>query len=116
MEHSAYWRGREWTIRAVEDDEDCDVMIGVDKMAVIHSGQALILYRASLSEDAAIMSVLHEAAHEMYPQWEKEPVESSTSEVGVFERDVKAFLEAFNVDLSPLLPQPEVEPSNDHTS
>ena len=116
MEHSAYWRGREWTIRAVEDDDEADVTIGADKVAVIHPNQALILYRASLSEDAAIMAILHEIGHELFPQWEVEPDITSNSEIGTFERGVKGALEAFDVDLSPLLPQPEVEPSNDHTN
>ena len=92
----------------VEDECDADIQIGVGKDAVLLSSQALILCRASMSNDNAIMAILHEVGHELYPQWEKEPGDTSRSEMGIFERDVKAFLEAFAVDLSPLLPQPEV--------
>jgi len=116
MEHVAYWRGRRWTIRAVKDDDEADIAIGANAMAVIHSNQALILYRASLPIDTAIMAVLHEAAHEMFPEWEREPNETSHSEIGTVERDMKGFLEAFGVDLSPLLPKPEAKRSKSRTS
>jgi hypothetical protein len=100
----AYWRGRTWTIRAVKAGEWADKLLGGgDKVAALHSGQGLIIYRAEVDRDLAIMAVLHEAGHELFPEWETEPSDRAASEIGVFERDVKAFLEAFGVDLSPLV-------------
>ena len=99
----AYWRGRLWTIQAIPAGDEADRIIGTDKMAALYSNEALIVYRAELSQDAAIMAILHEHGHEMFPEWETEPHKESTSEVGVYERDGKGFLEAFGVDLSPLV-------------
>ena len=65
--------------------------------------KAIIMYRGDLDEDTAVMTILHELGHELYPEWETEPNQSSTAELGVFERDLKTFLEAAGVDLTELL-------------
>jgi hypothetical protein len=103
--HSAYWRGQKWTIARIDDETQADKMIGKRTLAEIFPDKALVVYRGCLTDEAAIMAILHEAGHEMFPEWESESQKESTAEVGVFERDVKSFLEAFGVDLSPLLPR-----------
>lgn len=76
-------------------------MVMGNVLGQVLSNQGLILYRGSLNDDEAIQTILHEMGHEMYPEWE-EP-DKSASELGVFQRDLKAGLEAFGVDLSALL-------------
>ena len=98
-----YWRGRYWEIVRVDDPDDADELIGEDDLATMKTGRARILYRGSMSPDSAISAILHEAGHEMFPEWKVEPGSKSTSELGVFERDMKAFLEACGIDLRPLL-------------
>lgn len=74
-----------------------------EEYAIIRPNVARIYYRGDLSEDAAIMAILHEMGHELFPEWKSEPSNTSKSEVGVFERDLKAGLEACGVDLTPML-------------
>lgn len=98
----AYWRGRTWVIRRLDDEEYADLMLaGKDGNGIIHQSQGLIMYRGSLNNDEAITTILHEMAHEMFPEW-SEP-EQASSELGVFQRDLKGGLESFGVDLTPLL-------------
>lgn len=102
--HSAYWRGKEWTIAALSD-KDVDKLCGKDAQAGADLEKGFIVYRARLNRDESLISIFHEAYHEMFPEWHDEPDINSKSELGVGERDTKALLEAFGVDLSPLLPR-----------
>lgn len=95
------WRGQTWTIRPATESERATWTAG--REGVIMSSRALIIYDNTSSTDMQIMTLLHEAAHEMFPEWEAEPSNESRSELGVFERDLKAFLEAMGVDLTPML-------------
>lgn len=96
------WRGQEWTLRPLCED-DADIAVGTTGVAKIQSLSGTICYRGSLSRDQAIMAILHEVGHELFPEWSKEPGESSKSEIGIFERDLKAFGDAVGIDWSPLL-------------
>jgi hypothetical protein len=97
----AYWRGRWWTIRPATKDE---VKRSLDeKTGVLFSTAGEIIYHPDIPDDLKIQAIIHEAGHEMFPEWEKEPDNTSKSELGVFERDMTAFLVAFGVDLSPLI-------------
>ena len=96
-----YWRGRHWIIRPARVDEVETVLD--DKFAAIYGNRSLVIYDNTVPPDLQIMAILHEIAHELYPEWSAEPNEKSKSELGIFERDVKAFLEACGVDLTPLL-------------
>ena len=98
---TAFWRGRMWRICKLSDEE-ADVIMP-EKCGALSVDSGVILIRESLEAETAIMTVLHEAGHAMYPEWDIEPTDQSKSELGVFERDLKAFLEAFGVDLSPLV-------------
>jgi hypothetical protein len=95
------WRGREWTIRVATQDEAKTFLD--EKYAELFGNTALIVYHPDASDDSKIMAILHEIAHEMFPEWNAEPHEKSKSELGIFERDLKAFLDACGIDLSPLL-------------
>ncbi len=101
-ERKFYWRGRRWVLRALTD-EAADLQLRPEGQAGLFSSGAIICYRASLPNDLIIMCILHEVGHELYPQWDSEPSDTSSSEIGTFERGVKAFLEALGVDLTPLL-------------
>lgn len=96
------WRGRQWRIRKIVDPEYAQLVLDSNSGQLL-SDQAMILYRGDLADDMAIMTILHEAGHELFPEWELEPSRSSCSELGIFERDLKAFLEMNEIDLSPLL-------------
>lgn len=96
------WRGREWEIRPLSDGE-ADLLVGADKIAALFSNSALVAYRASIPRELAIMAILHEFGHEMFPEWTEEPHEKSASEVGIFERDMKSLGDAVGLDWSPLL-------------
>jgi hypothetical protein len=96
------WRGRQWTIRKLTDPDYAQLVLDGNNGQMM-SDQALIMYRGELPDDLAIMTILHEAGHELFPEWDIEPSRSAASELGVFERDLKGFLEAAGVDLSPLL-------------
>ncbi len=99
-----YWRGRTWTIRALKAGDTTDQLLGgSNNQASLFPEHALIVYRDSMNDDLKIQSVLHEAGHAMFPEWSAEPHETALSEVGIFERDLKAFLEAAGVDLTPLI-------------
>lgn len=97
-----YWRGQNWTIRKVltPDDEVLSMKSVVGKLL---GDKAIVMYRGDLDDDMAIMTILHELGHELFPEWETEPHQSSTSELGIFERDIKTFLEGAGVDLTKLL-------------
>jgi hypothetical protein len=82
---------------------DTDALGASRLNGTIMPDKGLIMYRGDMDDDLVIMTILHEIGHEMFPEWETEPNQSSTSELGIFERDLKAFLEAAGVDLSPLL-------------
>ena len=90
-----------WTVREANQTELETFLEG--KNAILYPGSATIVYDPNGSDDLKLASILHEIGHEMFPEWAAEPHEKSKSELGVFERDCKAFLEAFGVDLSPLL-------------
>lgn len=98
---TGYWRGREWTIREATKLELETIAQGT--YGVMFEDAGLILYHPEATEDMKIQAILHEAGHAMFPEWEAEPNKNSKSELGVFERDVKSFLEEFGVDLGPLL-------------
>jgi len=100
----AYWRGRTWTIAALKPG-DFKRVVGNNADAGLDRDHAWIVYPQTQNADLALQSVLHEVFHEMFPEWEAEPADGSKSELGVGERDMKAFLEAFGVDLTPLLPK-----------
>jgi len=107
----AYWRGRTWTI-AVLKKREFNSVVGPEYNAdaLIDSDGAVIVYPRTISNDLALVAILHEAFHEMFPEWKSEPCDESKSELGVGERDMKAFLEAFGVDLMPLLPERKKRP------
>ena len=98
---TVYWRGREWTIRPATQSE-LDVFMD-DKAGMVVESQSLILYNPESPKDIRLQAIIHEAGHIMFPEWSAEPHEKSKSELGVFERDMKAFLDACGVDLSSLL-------------
>ena len=85
------WRGRPWTIRKVLG-HDTDILGLTMVNGTLQSDKGLIVYRGDIDDDLAIMTILHEIGHEMYPEWETEPNRSSLSELGIFERDLKEFL------------------------
>lgn len=101
-ERKFYWRGRTWRLHKVIDKDYGDVKLD-GSMGRIFSDKALIVYSGDIDPDLAIMTILHEAGHEMFPEWSVEPSDKSSSEIGVYERDCKSFLEALGVDLSPLI-------------
>lgn len=98
-----YWRGQEWTLAKFDDDLQADKVLGKKTVACIYGDEAFIGYRGGLSKEAAIMAILHETGHEMFPEWKSEPTFTSLAEVGIFERDVKTLLESLGVDLSPMV-------------
>lgn len=98
-----YWRGRQWTTARIDDGPTADKVLGKAVLATVFGDDAFIAYRGNMIDDAAIQAILHEAAHELFPEWVREPSDSGISELGIFERDVKALLEANGVDLRPLL-------------
>lgn len=104
MKRTAYWRGRPWTIRPATKQEQKTFLDGKDGMVLLSEGT--ILYNPMSHRDNQVQAVLHEAGHVMFPEWEAEPDASSKSELGVFERDMKGFLESFGVDLSVLVEDP----------
>ena len=83
----------------------------------VDTDRALILYRDTTNKDKSICAVLHEVGHELFPEWNAEPNDTSLSELGIFERDMKAFCDAVGVDLAPLLvkSEPEVTASRKRT-
>jgi hypothetical protein len=99
------WRGRAWTLRPATELERETLNKGASGM--LFEQQATIIFDDTLPEDLQIQTILHEAGHAMFPEWDNEPSDTSKSELGVFERDMKAFLEALGVDLSPLLEEEE---------
>lgn len=100
-----YWRGREWTVRYATPEERESVASGAS--GVLFENAGLILYDPTVSEDLQIQAIIHEIGHVMFPEWSVEPHNNSKSELGIFERDLKSFLEEFGVDLSPLLEEDE---------
>ena len=95
------WRGRNWWIRPATALEQETIMDG--KYGALYEDRGIILYHPGATVDMQLQAVLHEVAHVMFPEWSAEPHEESKSELGVFERDMKAFLEAVGIDLRPLL-------------
>lgn len=101
------WRGRFWTIRpATESERELHMR---DKSGQVFEQRATIIYDDTVDEDLQIMTILHELGHVMFPEWEAEPVDTSKSELGVLERDLKAILEECGVDLTPLVRDDEEE-------
>jgi len=95
------WRGREWTIRpATQEERDLHME---DTDGVLFESRSIIIYNPDAPEDVQLQAVLHECGHVMFPEWKTEPHQTSKSELGVFERDMKALLDACDVDLSGLL-------------
>ena len=95
------WRGREWEIRPATPTE---IELHMEnKNGAVFEDAGVIVFNPRAPQDLQIMSVLHEIGHVMYPEWSDEPHEKSKSELGIFERDLKAFLEAAGVDLSWLI-------------
>lgn len=95
------WRGREWTVRAATASE-LDVFMD-DKAGLLVDNQSLVLFNSEMPKDVQIQAVLHEVGHIMFPEWVAEPHEKSKSEVGIFERDMAAFLTACGINLRPLI-------------
>lgn len=98
-----YWRGQEWTLARMDDEAEADKVLGKRTLACIMRDSAFVGYRGSMPKESAIMAILHEAGHEMFPEWKSEPTFTSSAEVGIFERDVKTLLESMGVDLSPMV-------------
>jgi len=99
------WRSRDWVVRPASESERHLWTEG--KFGQVFDAQGVIVYDDTVSEDMQVMTILHEMAHVMFPEWEAEPSETSRSELGVFERDLKEFLEQMGVDLTAMITEEE---------
>lgn len=107
------WRGREWEIRPATADERDTALDGYYGKCFTSAG--IIIFDDTVSQDQQIMTVLHELAHVMFPEWNDEPVNTSKSEIGIFERDLKSIFDEVGIDLSPLVQEDEGDDSCDDT-
>jgi hypothetical protein len=97
----AYWRGRTWTIRPATRQEIKTVLD--EKSGTLFTTAGEIIYHPDVADELKIQAIIHEAGHEMFPEWDAEPHEKSKSELGILERDMVGLLTAFGVDLTPLI-------------
>jgi hypothetical protein len=88
--------GRTWTVARVSRATKLGDHLGENDSAKIDPENCVIVFRSIGSTEDALTSLLHEILHEVFPTASEQAVLAADSKM-------KDALEAFGVDLSPML-------------
>jgi hypothetical protein len=92
------WLGRKWEVYRVTDEHDCE-QLGELTRGTLDSDNGKIVFRAQ-DRDGELLTLIHELIHPMAPRLSDT---RERPEVDNLAMAVKSGLEAFGVDLSPML-------------